>query len=226
MQAAYQEQVTHELVPRPRAQALLAGAGIVLALIVSAVNGMLFQQLEKAGATHLGALAFVLAFVAPGVVALVAIRMPNIHVQRSLTFAAAIAYGFLAILAMFTVGIFFLAIAAGLVVCVLATRPPNTDPTPVSAYLLTMVVMSSLVLALGLITLRGPSACWSSTDPGWHVVSSINQGAGQGIAAGGSVTCTSQLTDSASGLYGLAFLALAAIAIAVGSRIVRPEPVE
>ena len=71
MQAAYQEQVTHELVPRPRAQALLAGAGIVLALVVSAVNGMLFQQLEKAGATHIGALAFVLAFVAPGVVALV-----------------------------------------------------------------------------------------------------------------------------------------------------------
>jgi len=204
-----------------RVQRLISIVGLVLMLAVTAIGGSLWLDQRSSNSTRLGAFAFVLAMVAPFVVAWIAAFGPNRHVLRAFTFAAAVGAGVLALLGMFSFGILIAPLAIILFWCVHASRPEANDPTPASAYLVTMVVMTGLVLAIGALFFRDTAACWSSANPGWHAVPSMSSQTS--ISNGGSVTCTSNYRDNTEGLLSLGFLTLAAVGVVLGRAFVRPE---
>jgi hypothetical protein len=204
-------------------QRMVALLGLTTALLISALNGSLFLDQRSAHGTRIAVAASALAFLLPFVFALLATWLPDRHAMRAVTFASAVAVLVWGAIAILGSGIYLVMIALGLFGCVLASRPSAEDLTPARAYLITIMVMTGLVLAVFALFFHQSMACWSSADPGWQVIPSMNER--MAAPVGGPMTCTSHLKDNLSGWLSIGSIALAVTGFALATSM-RTPPVD
>jgi hypothetical protein len=143
-----------------------AVVGLGFGLLISAVNGTLSFDERTSNATTLGGIAFVAVFTVPFLAVIASYGLHDLDQRRAVWLGAAGAVAILGVLAIFSIGVVFLCVAAVLVIAWLEARGRRAEGWRWEAAALMLWIIQFFGGAVWLLLLwrRDTPRCWSGSE--------------------------------------------------------------